>query len=124
VRRRCRHVISENARVLDAAQALERGDLSKFGSLMAASHRSLRDDFEVSSAELDLMVDLASRAPGVYGARMTGGGFGGCAVAVVETTVVDSFQRRVQDEYEAAMGYRPEVYICSAADGVGEVDAD
>ena len=124
VRRRCRHVISENARVLDAAQALERGDLSKFGSLMAASHRSLRDDFEVSSAELDLMVDLASRAPGVYGARMTGGGFGGCAVALVETTAVDSFQRRVQDEYEAAMGYRPEVYICSAADGVGEVDAD
>ena len=121
VRRRCRHVIGENARVLQAAAALELEDLQAFGKLMLESHRSLRDDFEVSCSELDLMVELAEQAKGVYGTRMTGGGFGGCTIALVEAACVESFQRTVQEGYERSTGCRPEIYVCSAADGVGEV---
>jgi galactokinase len=121
IRRRCRHVVNENARVLEAAIALERGDLQAFGSLMLASHRSLRDDFEVSCPELDLMVKLAEQAEGVYGTRMTGGGFGGCTVALVQAACVEAFQRTVQEGYERSTGCKPEIYICSAADGVGRV---
>ena len=121
VRRRCRHVIGENARVLQAAAALELEDLQAFGKLMLESHRSLRDDFAVSCPELDLMVELAEQAEGVYGARMTGGGFGGCTIALVEAACVESFQRTVQEGYERSTGCKPEIYVCSAADGVGEV---
>jgi galactokinase len=121
VMRRCRHVIGENARVLLAAAALERSDLKEFGNLMRQSHRSLRDDFEVSCAELELMVELAEQAEGVYGTRMTGGGFGGCTVSLVQAASVEAFERRVQEGYEAATGSKPEIYICAAADGVGRV---
>ncbi len=121
VMRRCRHVIGENDRVLQAAAALERGDLEAFGKLMLESHRSLRDDFEVSCSELDLMVELAGRAEGVYGTRMTGGGFGGCTIALVQSGCVEAFQRRVQEGYEGSTGRKPEIYICAAADGVGQV---
>jgi len=121
VMRRCRHVIGENARVLQAAAALERGDLQAFGNLMRQSHRSLRDDFEVSCSELDLMVELAEQAEGVYGTRMTGGGFGGCTIALVEAACVEAFKRTVHEGYERSTGCKPEIYICSAADGVGEV---
>jgi galactokinase len=121
VMRRCRHVIGENARVLQAAAALELGDLQAFGNLMRQSHRSLRDDFEVSCAELDLMVELAEQAEGVYGTRMTGGGFGGCTIALVKAGCVESFQRTVQEGYERSTGCKPEIYVCSAADGVGQV---
>lgn len=121
VRRRCRHVIRENARVLKAAAALERGDLQAFGKLMLESHRSLRDDFEVSCAELDLMVELAEPEEGVYGTRMTGGGFGGCTITLVRADGVDAFRRRVQEGYERATGCKPEIYVCTATDGVGEV---
>ncbi len=123
VRRRCRHVIGENARVLEAAAALEREDLQAFGGLMLESHRSLRDDFEVSCPELDLMVELAGQAEGVYGTRMTGGGFGGCTIALVQAGCVEAFQRRVQEGYERSTGCKPEIYICAAADGVGQVAA-
>ena len=82
--RRCRHIVSENARVLEAAEALESSNLKAFGQLMDESHRSLRDDYEVSCRELDLMVELAGRVEGVYGSRMTGGGFGGCTISIVE----------------------------------------
>jgi len=119
--RRCRHVIGENARVLEAAAALELGDLQAFGELMRQSHRSLRDDFEVSCAELDLMVELAEQAGGVYGTRMTGGGFGGCTIALVQAGCVEAFQRTVQEGYERSTGCKPEIYVCSAADGVGQV---
>jgi galactokinase len=121
VRRRCRHVIAENARVLHAAAALELGDLQAFGNLMLESHRSLRDDFEVSCAELDLMVELAEQAKGVYGTRMTGGGFGGCTIALVEAGCVEAFKRTVQEGYERSTGCKPEIYVCSAADGVGQI---
>src|SRR5712692_6915513 len=98
--RRCRHVITENARVIKAAAALGRNDLSDFGRLMDESHRSLRDDYEVSCEELNLMVALAGALPGVYGARMTGGGFGGCSVNLVASESVGEFKRRVADEYQ------------------------
>jgi len=121
IMRRCRHVIGENARVLQAAAALELGDLQAFGNLMRQSHRSLRDDFEVSCSELDLMVELAEQAEGVYGTRMTGGGFGGCTIALVQAGCVETFQRTVQEGYERSYGCKPEIYVCSAADGVGQV---
>jgi galactokinase len=119
--RRCRHVIGENARVLKAAAALERGDLPSFGNLMMQSHRSLRDDFAVSCAELDLMMEIAERVEGVYGTRMTGGGFGGCTIALVQTGCVEEFQRTVREGYERSTGRNPEIYICAAADGVGRL---
>lgn len=121
VMRRCRHVIGENARVLHAASALELGDLTAFGKLMRESHRSLRDDFEVSCAELDLMVELAEQAEGVYGTRMTGGGFGGCTIALVRADCVEAFRQTVQHGYKRGTGCKPEIYVCSAADGVGRV---
>ncbi|MGB9204072.1 MAG: galactokinase, partial [Terriglobales bacterium] len=119
--RRCRHVIGENARVLKAATALERGDLPAFGNLMLESHRSLRDDFAVSCSELDLMVELAGQVDGVYGTRMTGGGFGGCTIALVQAGCVEAFQRTVREGYERSTGRQPEIYICAAADGAGRL---
>ena len=119
--RRCRHVITENARVLASAQALEQGDLNQFGKLMAESHHSLRDDYEVSIRELDLMVEFANRVEGVYGARMTGGGFGGSTVNLVEAEQTDEFQRRVTKWYEEAMQIKPDIYVCNAANGAEEV---
>ena len=121
VYRRCRHVITENARVLAAAKALEQGDLKEFGRLMAASHQSLRDDYEVSSEELDLMVELAQKLEGVYGARMTGGGFGGCTVNLVAVEHDEEFSKRVAESYEQVTKLKPEIFICSASDGAEEV---
>ena len=121
VYRRCRHVITENARVLSAAEALEHGDLSQFGKLMGESHRSLRDDYEVSSEELDLMVELAGKVEGIYGSRMTGGGFGGCTVNLVANEHAEKFQQTVAPEYERITGLKPEIYICSAAKGAEEI---
>ena len=121
VYRRCRHVITENARVLSAGDALERDDLDRFGKLMGESHRSLRDDYEVSSEELDLMVEIAQKIDGVYGARMTGGGFGGCTVNLVGDLHVEEFTRRVSREYERTTSLKPEIYICTAANGAEEV---
>jgi galactokinase len=119
---RCRHVITENARVLEAAGALETEDLKHFGELMCASHESLRDDYEVSCGELDLMADLAMCAEGVYGARMMGGGFGGCTVNLVKTEDVGSFMASVRRGYEQATGRKPELYLCAAAQGAERVE--
>ena len=119
--RRCRHVITENARVLEAGEALEQHDLMRFGTLMGDSHVSLRDDYEVSSEELDLMVELARRIDGVYGARMTGGGFGGCTVNLVREENADEFRARVAEGYERETGLKPEIYVRSAGDGAEEV---
>jgi galactokinase len=119
--RRCRHVISENARVLGAVAALERGDIAEVGRLMSESHRSLRDDYEVSCAELDLMVGLADDVPGVIGARMTGGGFGGCTINLVTDENIEEFEGHITRRYQAATGIIPEVYVCHAAEGVKEI---
>lgn len=120
--RRARHVIAENARVLRAVDALRRGDAAMFGALMDESHTSLRDDYEVSCRELDLLVDAARRLPGCLGARMTGAGFGGCTVNLVRADALDAFIRALREAYCAATGLDAEMYICDAADGAGVHD--
>jgi galactokinase len=119
--RRCRHVITENARTLSAADALEDGDLSRFGELMAESHRSLRDDYEVSARELNVMVDLARLVQGVYGARMMGGGFGGSTVNLVDVKRVEWFKEIISNEYERLTRMKPDIYICEASNGAEEI---
>ena len=121
VYRRARHVVTENERVLAAADALERADIAPLCALMAESHRSLREDYEVSCRELDTMVEIAGALSGVYGARMTGGGFGGCTINLVDRAHTAAFRRAVIERYEAATGLRPEVYVCQPSDGVGEL---
>ena len=115
--RRARHVVSENARVLAAADALARGDVREVGRLMDASHASLRDDFEVSRAELDTIVEIATAHEGCHGARMTGAGFGGCAVALVRRDGAERFAADVARDYEQRVGLRPAVYVCTASEG-------
>ncbi len=117
--RRCRHVVTENARVLDAAEALEHGDLEGFGALMDASHVSMRDDFEITCPEIDTLVEIGRRQQGCYGSRMTGGGFGGCTVSLVATDRVESFIAAVAAQYEAATGLKPTIFACSPMAGVG-----
>ena len=122
VRRRARHVITENARTLQAAEALKRGDAAELGKLMNASHDSLRDDFEVTNDALNEMVGCARGQPGCYGARMTGGGFGGCAVALVEEDSADSFVAEVSACYSGATGMEPQLYVCEATAGAEVVE--
>ena len=116
--RRARHIVSENARVLSTVEALRRGDLGEVGRLFHASHESLAHDYEVSSPELDLMVELASSVEGVVAARMTGAGFGGCTVNLVRANALDDFRRDVVEAYRARTGLPAEVYVCQAVDGL------
>ncbi len=116
--RRVRHVVSENERVLKSVEALRQGDLLAFGELLYASHQSLALDYEVSSPELDLMVELARGVEGVVGARMTGAGFGGCTVNLVRQEAVDSFRRRVIEVYRGRTGLPAEMHVCEAVDGL------
>lgn len=122
-RRRARHVISENERTLLAAAAMRRGDAATLGQLMNASHASLRDDFEVSSRELNIMAAAAQAESGCFGARMTGAGFGGCAVALVTAETAEAFAGNVRQQYQAATGLSPNVYICEATEGANVVAA-
>ncbi len=124
VYRRCRHVISENERVGQMASALESNNMGLVGKLMAASHRSLRDDYEVSCPELDLMVRLATQQQGVHGTRMTGAGFGGCTVSMVDAEFTPQFQSRVATTYLAETGRTPEIYNCDASEGAGRVSVE
>jgi len=119
---RCRHVVTENDRTQEAIRALNSENLSVFGGLMRESHRSLRDDYEVSCRELDLLVEIASAQPGVIGARMTGGGFGGCTISLVESASVNAFQKNVASRYHAQTGLKPEIYVSPAVDGVQRVN--
>lgn len=119
--RRCRHVVSENARVSAAAAALDSGDLALCGRLMNESHESLRTDYEVSCPELDLMVELARGVRGVLGARMTGGGFGGCTVSLVEAEAVDRFTEIVGRAYQEATGKVSSIIACRPGPGAGPV---
>ncbi|MCL4515442.1 MAG: galactokinase [Firmicutes bacterium] len=126
VRKRATHIILENERVLRSVEALRDGRVSEFGRLMGASHVSLRDLFEVSCPELDVLVEIASGLPGVAGARMTGGGFGGCTVNLVQEDLVDDFSREALAEYARRadpnrLAARPQVYVCRAEDGAGEI---
>jgi galactokinase len=121
LRKRARHVIAENGRVLEAVECLRKGDLPEFGALMDASHESLSADYEVSSAELDLMVRIVRSQRGVLGARMTGGGFGGCTVNLLDAEVTDEFVETVISEYHGTTGITPEIYVCKASAGVAEL---
>ena len=119
---RCRHVITENARVQSAVEAFHRGDSKALKPLMQESHRSLRDDYEVSSRELDLMVEIAAAQPGLIGARMTGGGFGGCTINLVQSAAVADFKRNVAAEYSSRTGLTPEIYVSPASEGAQKID--
>ncbi len=121
--RRARHVISENERTLAAAEAMRCGDAPTLGRLMNESHRSLDDDYQVSSSALNAMVESARVHPACYGARMTGAGFGGCAVALLDAASADDFARRVAADYQAKTGHAPAVYVCQATDGADLVSS-
>lgn len=117
--RRARHVVAENTRVVEAAAAFAASDFAEVGRLMNASHESLRQDYEVSCPELDLMAELARRAPGVHGARMTGGGFGGCVVSLVDVAAAEHFAASVGPSYQRATGLDPMIFSCFPGAGVG-----
>jgi galactokinase len=121
--RRARHVVTENERVIAARNALERGDLRAFGALMRNSHASLRDDYEVSCKELDVMTNLANNLDGCFGARMAGGGFGGCTINLVHATQVEGFAAQMREGYQHITGITAEIYSCAAADGAREIGA-
>ena len=114
---RCRHVITENARVVEARAALLNSDLDEFGRLMIEAHRSFRDDFAASCQEVDTLVEIATRQPGCYGARITGGGFGGCTVNIVTSAAAEQFTATLRDEYKKATGIVADCFICEASDG-------
>jgi galactokinase len=120
--RRARHVVGEDERTLEAVALMREGlgradNLRRFGELLYASHASLRDDYEVSSRELDLLVELASKTPGVVGARMTGAGFGGCTVNIVQTERLTEFERAVVEEYRRQTGRNAALHVCKAVQG-------
>jgi galactokinase len=119
--KRALHIVTENARVQDAAEALRTGDIDRFGKRMAESHRSLRDLYEVSCMELDLMVDLAYQQKGVYGARMTGGGFGGATINLVDAQHAGEFKEKMVKAYQHETGLMPQIYICKPAEGAAAV---
>ncbi|MDP8163287.1 galactokinase [Pasteurella skyensis] len=117
--KRARHVVTENQRVLDAVKALEQGDLTSLGQLMYASHSSMRDDFEITTPEIDYLVELAQVVIGSSGgARMTGGGFGGCIVAIAPTEKVEAVQKIIADNYQKQTGLKETFYVCTASQGV------
>lgn len=119
--KRAKHAVYENARTLKAVKALENNDLASFGKLMNESHVSLRDDYEVTGTELDTLVALAWEADGVIGSRMTGAGFGGCTVSIVEESKVDNFISSITPKYEEKIGYKPDFYVVSISDGTRKI---
>jgi galactokinase len=121
IKKRCRHVVMENERTISAAKALKNNDLAEFGRLMWLSHASLRDDYEVSCRELDLLVEVAQKSRLVLGARMTGGGFGGSTVNLVPLEYVDEFTEKITTEYKQQTSIESAVYKTGAADGAGEM---
>lgn len=120
--KRALHAVAENRRTIDAVAALRNGDITKFGQLMNQSHLSLRDDYEVSCEEIDILVDLAWAIPGVIGSRITGGGFGGCTVSIVKNDAVDQFIQSIGDAYEAKVGHKAEFYTVDIGDGARKLD--
>lgn len=121
IRRRCRHVVAENERTLNAAEALEENDYAEFGRLMFLSHASLKNDYEVSCRELDLLVQIAENCAGVLGARMTGGGFGGSTVNLVRRENLDDIIEKISFEYGRQIRIKPSIYTSAAADGASEI---
>jgi galactokinase len=121
--KRARHIITENARTVAAADALEAGDLKTLGRLMYEAHASYRDDFEASCKEADTLVELASKEPGCIGARLTGGGFGGCTVNLVEQQHAAPFSESLREGYKKATGIDADIYLCHASAGVHKIDS-
>jgi galactokinase len=121
IRRRCRHVVTENARTLAAAEALRRGDLAELGRLMNLSHLSLRDDYEVSCYELDALTEIALSLGGALGSRMTGGGFGGSTVSLVRRHALEEFKQVVAREYTRRTGLTTTILVSEAGEGAGEI---
>ena len=119
--KRARHCIAENQRVKDAATVLKAGDLTRLGQLLNASHKSLKEDYEVTGLELDTLAETAQKQEGCLGARMTGAGFGGCAIALVHKDKIESFIENVQKAYEAAIGYKAGFFVCESGDGVAKI---
>lgn len=119
VRARCRHVWNENRRVQEAVKAMASGDLAALGRLLGEAHASARDDYEISCPEVELLVTVLMESPGVLGARLTGAGWGGCVVALVENGAVEAVSRRVQEAYEAQTGIQPSAFACLPSDGAG-----
>ncbi|MCD7974063.1 MAG: galactokinase [Candidatus Azobacteroides sp.] len=119
--KRARHVVGEVQRTVDAVDALKAGNIEKFGKLMQASHISLRDDYEVTGLHLDTMAEEAWKIDGVLGARMTGGGFGGCTVALVKEEAIDTYIQEVGKAYEAKTGLKPEFYVAEIGDGARKI---
>ena len=115
-RKRCLHVVEENQRVLEAEAALRKNDVAGFGRLMNRSHESLRDQYEVSCPELDWLVKRAWETEGVYGSRMTGAGFGGCTVTLIEEKAIPEYVARLE-AYERIFSFKPETFVCEAAGG-------
>jgi galactokinase len=122
LQRRARYVVNENRRTIEAAARLEKGDLEGMGRLMNASHASMRDDFEITSPEMDALASLAWSVKGVWGSRMTGGGFGGCTVSLVRQEAVEEFKRAVGEGSLAATGYRPSFYFPESSGGAAEIE--
>lgn len=119
--KRAKHAVYENQRTIKAVAALKNNDIEEFGRLMNASHVSLRDDYEVSCQEIDILVDLAWKIPGVIGSRITGGGFGGCTVSIVKNDAVDTFIATLGEEYKKAVGHEAEFYVVDIGDGASVI---
>ena len=122
--RRCHHVVSENERVLRTVDAMRKGDLTAVGSCMAESHLSMKNDYQISCRELDIMVDLAQKLPGLIGARMTGGGFGGCTINLVRDGLVEQFRDEIRAAYREATRIDADIYVSTAGAGVTEIKAN
>jgi galactokinase len=121
-RRRARHVITENARTLAAAAALADGQMTALGPLMAASHTSMKEDFEITVPGIDRLVEIMQSVPGIYGARMTGGGFGGCCICLAPVDVAPAVEAAIKARYQAETGFTPTIYRCQASAGAGEIE--
>lgn len=120
--KRAKHAVYENQRTIDAVSALKEGNIERFGELMNQSHISLRDDYEVSCEEIDILVDLAWKIPGVIGSRITGGGFGGCTVSIVKNDAVDTFIKTIGEAYKEKVGHEAEFYTVDIGDGASRLD--
>ena len=120
--KRAKHAVYENQRTIDAVSALKEGNIERFGELMNQSHISLRDDYEVSCEEIDILVDLAWKIPGVIGSRITGGGFGGCTVSIVKNDAVDTFIETIGEAYKEKVGHEAEFYTVDIGDGASRID--
>ena len=120
--KRAKHAVYENQRTIDAVSALKEGNIERFGELMNQSHISLRDDYEVSCEEIDILVDLAWKIPGVIGSRITGGGFGGCTVSIVKNDAVDTFIETIGEAYKEKVGHEAEFYTVDIGDGASRLD--